>query len=137
MVVVGIVGAFRRDGLPFSQSRCEIYIVFLINHLSSSCFAPSFGERNASSEERTTSKVGLLGKGEWKPRKVVQSFTFTLITLSKEVVGRELHQSARDDVVEKQLIARVSERRQVPLRLVDERLNLLALHLFAIDCERL
>ena len=135
MVVVGIVGAFWRDGIPFSQSRCEILIVFLINHLSSSCFTPSFGERNASSEERTISNVGLLGRGEWKPRKVVQ--TFTRITLSKEVVSREMHQSARDDVVDKQLFARVSEGRQVPLRLGDESLNLLAFYLFAIGCERL
>ena len=135
MVVVGIFRVFGRDGIPFSQSRCEILIVFLINHLSSSCFTPSFGERNASSEERTISNVGLLGRREWKPRKVVQSFT--RITLSKEVVSREMHQSARDDVVDKQLFARVSERRQVPLRLGDESLNFLAFHLFAIGCERL
>ena len=135
MVVVGIVGAFGRDSIQFSQTRCELLFVFLINHLSSSCFTPSFGERNASCEERTISNVGLLGRREWKPRKVVQSFT--RITLSKEVVSREMHQSARDDVVDKQLFARVSERRQVPLRLGDESLNFLALHLFAIGSERL
>ena len=69
-------------------------------------------DRATGQEGLTLAGLLMLVGGEGKPRKVVGSVP--PFAIGKEIVSRELHQSARDDVVDKQLFARVSEGRQIP-----------------------